>query len=397
MPKHLLIIADAFPPAFAPRIGNLCKFLHHFDCTVVTTEGGATHWAIDLPQSVTVHRISLTSQSALLNRLYQFGDYAFSLSDRRLYRKTCRLLKGQTFDVVLCASFYIFPLLCGQNMARHLQVPLVIDLRDIVEQYAKPAGMEKVTHFFKLRWLNRLRRNRILRSADVVTTVSPWHVEELQKHHPCVKLIYNGYDASVFFPQVVQTDKFVLTYTGRLLGQNYQNPLLFFKALQALCEDTAFREKVCVRWFIGRESTLQVAQFTKQYALEDISEIHSTVPAQSVPTLLNESAIVLVFTEESTPMGPHGVMTTKFFEALGCEKPILCVPSDEGCLAETIRETNAGIASSDIEEVKAFILDKYHEWQKYGYTHQAVVDKERFSRQHQAEQFEQLFLSLINK
>ena len=90
-------------------------------------------------------------------------------------------------------------------------------------------------------------------------------------------------------------------------------------------------------------------------------------------------------------------MTTKFFEALGCEKPVLCTPSGEDCLSKTIHDTNAGIASSNPDEIKAFILSKYHEWQQKGHTRQPVIHKEQFSRQHQAEQFEQLFLSLINQ
>ena len=102
---------------------------------------------------------------------------------------------------------------------------------------------------------------------------------------------------------------------------------------------------------------------------------------------------MVVLTSKDT----HGMMTTKFFEALGCEKPVLCCPSDEGCLAQAIHDTNAGLASSDINEIKAFILDQYHEWQVKGYTHQTVINKEQFSRQHQAEQFEELFLSHIHK
>ena len=85
-------------------------------------------------------------------------------------------------------------------------------------------------------------------------------------------------------------------------------------------------------------------------------------------------------------------MTTKFFEALGCEKPILCTPSNTEELAQTIRNTNAGLASSSIDEVKAFIIEKYKEWQQQGYTRQAVINKGQFSREKQALLFEQLFL-----
>ena len=90
-------------------------------------------------------------------------------------------------------------------------------------------------------------------------------------------------------------------------------------------------------------------------------------------------------------------MTTKFFEALGTEKPVLCVPSDKECLAEVIQETNAGLAASSVQEIQAFILDKYAEWKAKGFTRQPVNAelKQLFTRQYQAQQFENIFLSLI--
>ena len=109
------------------------------------------------------------------------------------------------------------------------------------------------------------------------------------------------------------------------------------------------------------------------------------------------SSILLVLTTLSTPNGTHGIMGTKFFENIGIEKPILCVRSDEECLADAIKQTNAGLAATNVEEVKAFVLDKYHEWKQNGYTRQQVVNKEQFTRQHEAAQFEQLFLTVINR
>jgi hypothetical protein len=66
-------------------------------------------------------------------------------------------------------------------------------------------------------------------------------------------------------------------------------------------------------------------------------------------------------------------------------------------LASAIEKTNAGIAATHIEEVKAFILEKYTEWQQNGYTHQNVViaEKEKFSRQEQAKAFEHIIQSIL--
>jgi hypothetical protein len=66
-------------------------------------------------------------------------------------------------------------------------------------------------------------------------------------------------------------------------------------------------------------------------------------------------------------------------------------------LANTIAQTNAGLAATNVEEVKAFLLDTYAQWKQNGYTHQAVnpAMKERFSRQAMVQQFEEIILSVI--
>jgi hypothetical protein len=104
---------------------------------------------------------------------------------------------------------------------------------------------------------------------------------------------------------------------------------------------------------------------------------------------------MLVLTTPIKQYGTHGMMGTKFYEILGVEKPCLCLNSDEECLAEAIKNTHAGLAATHVEDVKAFILEKYQEWKAKGYTHQLVINKEQFTRQHEAEQFEQVFLQCI--
>ena len=89
------------------------------------------------------------------------------------------------------------------------------------------------------------------------------------------------------------------------------------------------------------------------------------------------------------------MMTTKFFEIAGSEKPLLLVRSDEAHLAEAIRNTNTGLAAENKEEIIRFIREKYSEWLQHGFTHQAI-NKEAvslFNREVESAQFEQLLLS----
>ena len=89
-------------------------------------------------------------------------------------------------------------------------------------------------------------------------------------------------------------------------------------------------------------------------------------------------------------------MTTKLFEALATERPLLCVRSDESYLERTIQETRSGVAARDANTAYRFILEQYQYWQEHGYT-RIEPDREaikRFSRKSQAEQFMNLFNQL---
>ena len=77
-----------------------------------------------------------------------------------------------------------FPLSTASRIASELKVPLVVDVRDVIEQYVH---YEFAKHkIYPLPWLNdRLhdirklfivkRRNAILKKADAITTISTWH------------------------------------------------------------------------------------------------------------------------------------------------------------------------------------------------------------------------------
>ena len=91
-------------------------------------------------------------------------------------------------------------------------------------------------------------------------------------------------------------------------------------------------------------------------------------------------------------------MTTKFFEALGCRRPILCVKSDEDILEQTIIKTNSGVAARTVDEAEDFILKKYEEWKQNGCTKQEANENGFvFSRSQQAQQYLELLNRLTEK
>lgn len=367
MKLNILILADPFgKPSYAPRLRYLCNYLtrrgHRIE--VYTEEFQQFNFPHDYPiieKPLSHHNTWQWAWQSLWSLLTDWRNRQFS-------RWVSEQVTGKSFDLVYCTTFSTFPLRAAHEIAQKLQLPLCVDIRDLDEQIP---GAQYQSHRqwwarpFS-RWyqqVNIRRRNRVLRVANSISTISPWHVDFIRSFNPNVHLIYNGYDPSQFYAKNIATDKFLITYIGRLYA---------FQSLQLI--EQAIAE-------------LQLPEVELNLHTMD----NRPIAIHEVGDELRRSSIAIVLT---TPKA-KGMMTTKFYEAFGCEKPILCTPTDNGVLASTIRQTNAGLASSDIEEIKGFILEKYHEWLQNGYTRQAVINKEQFSREKQAEQFEELFIETL--
>lgn len=406
MQKRLLIVCDAFPPAFAPRVGYLCKLIaNQYDITILTEHFNDSNWPIDIDgNKIKIHSFDFQCDKTKLTGKIKYVwlqilDYLFCYKDRAVASKAKKMLKTEHFDLVFCSSYYQFPLLCSKKLAEYFNAPLCIDLRDIVEQFDKPTGFKKIPFFFKLRWLKRLQRNRILRKANAATTVSPWHKQIIGHFCNNTELIYNGFDNTLFYPENIKTDKFSITYTGRLLSLQMRNPQLLFNALtNVISENKINASDTELVFYTDDKSKADLEKYSADYqTIKPLIKFKPLIKMNKIPETLRQSSIILILTNKATKNGPHGIMTTKFFEAVGCEKPVICVRSDEDCLASAISKCNAGLAATNVTEVENFILDKYEEWKKNGYTRQNInaCFANQFSRQSQAQQFTCLFNKLI--
>ena len=414
--KNLLIVCDAFPPAFAPRMGAISKYLQELGWNVyVLTEKQESLGFFTEFCSQNVLELEYYKSS---NKLAWLGgfliDLFFENKCRRLVSLFNRHWADKKFDAVLCSTYMLFPMQAAYNISKLCKVPLVFDFRDVVEQFV---GFEFAKHrIFKSACLNNLahrirrriiihRRNNLIANADAVTTVSPWHKDVLEKilkgrTSKCQKVdvIYNGYDPRIFYPKKKKSKKFIIEYTGRVLDLRLQNPLLLFGAVQKLKSQRVISPSdFTVRWNTDTLSADRIRNLAAEFDVAEFNEIDDFVPQKCVPDLLNESSVILVLTNKMEKGGPHGVLTTKFFEALSVSKPILCVRSDESHLAELINDTKSGISSADADEVAMFIQKYYDIWKKRGVVN-VESDREKiecFSRERQAGQFDRLLKTLV--
>lgn len=407
--KKVLIICDLFPPSFGPRMGYLCKYLKNSGWTpVVLTEKVDDSTFSFLADECSVTYINFfTAQNKVLHKIQWFItfmlDLCFNYKDKRMYKEACKLINHDNFSLILCSTYRTFPLLAAQKAAEKKHLPFIADIRDIIEQYSGNEfiahtlptlfGLEKILiGLFKRKSIRT--RNQALRSAEYVTTISPWHVRTLKQYNPNLELIYNGFDPELFYPDQKKTDQFVITYTGRLLSTAMRDPGLLLEALAILSKKEILSPSTCqVRWYVDETSWILIAREAEKAGVIQYMDYKGYVSASEIPRILNNSSVLLLLTNRAEGSGPKGVMTTKFFESLAVEKPILCVRSDESYLEAAIAESGAGLAARTVGEVHDFLAQQYKEWKEKGYT-QSRIDKtaiKKYSRKEQTRQFIRIF------
>jgi glycosyltransferase involved in cell wall biosynthesis len=405
----ILILCDMFPPAFGPRMGYLCKYLKRagWEAEVLTECIDDRTFAF-LTGYVPVYYIRYYRAGGGIARkaerlLLFLADFFFNCKDRKMVNAGSPLLKEGGFGGILCSTYRTFPLPAARKLARRFGLPLVADARDIIEQYPSHEYIARPPRIFP--WLDRqiirlfrhklLReRNRALREAACITTVSPWHVERMKAYNRCVELIYNGYDPELFYPTRTPAAQFRLTYTGRLVSPDIRNPECLFQAIRVLAEGGEIRPgEFRVGWYTDEASARSLRALAERYGVAAYMDYFGYVKANTIPEILNASSVLLQLANRADGKGPKGIMSTKLFEALAVEKPLLLLPGDGSFLEETILQARAGTAAGNAEEVCAFIRFHLAVWKEKGYTSITPCRQvtESFSRQKQAEQFMHLF------
>lgn len=383
MPKRLLILSDAnTAPSYSPRLISLIHYL--------TANG----WSCTLEEGAPAPKGGIRR---MLGKL-------FNTRERRYTRRIAATYKPADFDLVFCSTFYYFPLQAAAQLSRLWQKPLVVDVRDIAEQWGKtPYFTTPLPHIFGIekllarcyKQLNIRRRNKVLRQAAAVTTVSPWHRQFLQQLTSApVSLIYNGFDERELMPLDKPTSLFRIAFIGRLINLRLRQPQMLFEAVgQLLAAQTIPADKLRLDFYCEPELTEALHQQAAQYGITDTLCLHTYIARSEIQNTITEASILLALGAPASEQ-QHGILGTKVFEAIGAEKPFMLIPSDEDNLAQLIQDTGIGIAARSTDDIKTFITKTYNAWLANGFTRQPVRDKQRFSRQSQAKQFETIFLQL---
>ena len=407
--KNILIFCDTFlPPAYKPRVRYFCNYFvkNGYNLTMITEYNSEQKF---LPSDFPVY--SIDYYRFRNNFVYRFEwlvkiilNLFFPHKSIFFYRKSKKIVKNQHFDIVFCsADFHSFPLTTAAMLAKKFNVPLFIDLRDIFEQTPDNSFVAwKSTNFFDkiivnfYKKVNIKRRNKVLKNSTCVTSVSNWHIQFLKQFNPSTHLIYNGFDENLFIPKDQKSDKFFISYFGIIYDENMRNPKILCQAIENI-KNKISAKKFQIKWFVDDNSKKIIQKLAQQFDIEKFMFFENFVFEDKLLFEMNNSAILLVLCNSASKKKYSGIMTTKFFEYIGVNRPILCTPNNNDELAETINSIGCGLVSSDVTEIENFILEKYQEWQKNDFT-KSIINEEirsRFSRKNGAEILEKLFLEVL--
>ena len=398
--KHLLMILDHFPPAFAPRMGYLCKYLKEmdWDAVALSIPHPTRNAGFEFLEGNAESHLVENDCSRLGNLLYGFAKRRslWSKTDEQMYRMAKQFTSERHFDAILCSTASFFPLYTASRIAKETGLPLLIDLRDIYEQDDNLLSTNTLSKLLHKRQI--AKRNNLLAQANAVTTVSTWHKELLSRHNPNTTLIFNGFDRDLFsFPQPVETEKFTITYTGsiRVHKKPSQSPELLFQALNRLIATNLLDKSNLKIIFYSDYKTQQfINQLITKYQLQLAVDLHPWTATENIPQILAQSnVLLLLLSEENT----HGILTTKLFEYMASNREVLCIPNSGSEIEQILTQSNAGCCINSLPELCNYLRFKYNEWQRKHlvepHTERGFV--ENFSRERQAMQFVHILNNII--
>src|SRR5690554_191291 len=139
MKKNILILPDIFPPAFAPRMGYLNKYLENTEWnTHIISEYIKDEYDFSFlnKHAENLHFFHYYKTSSKIEWIYkQILDFFFDYKNKKMYAFCKKEIKNKKIDLVLCSAYMTFPMEVAYKIAKKNKIPLIIDLRDIIEQY----------------------------------------------------------------------------------------------------------------------------------------------------------------------------------------------------------------------------------------------------------------------
>ncbi len=386
--KKLLLISYYFPPcggAGVQRWLRIIKWLDKlgWDISVITTNNG-DYPVIDdslidkVPNSVKIYRtktpvfgnfykkvsgdkknipfgsLETSSNDSLLKIILFWIRINLIIPDARLiwnkyaYKQAKELLTNDKFDIVLTTAPPHSTHLVGNKLKRNFNITWVTDFRDPWSEimYLQLAGQSKIS-----RSINKYLEKKVVKNADLNLVVSDFIKDQLPAGFK--ETFTNSFDPDDFQNKSYQrSELFRIKYIGKITaGQDIDH------AIKAISSSNINHHKLEFS-FVGTYQSCPILD--TPFSIRNIAFVQHN---EAINEMVNSELLVLLINDYE---GNEGMLTTKLFEYIGSQVPILCIGPKNGNAAKIISSSDSGFVAdyNDIESSKLYIQSIYQSWEK---------------------------------
>jgi glycosyltransferase involved in cell wall biosynthesis len=297
------------------------------------------------------------------------------------------LMKAKPFDVVFVSAPPFSSLRVGARLGALGGIPWVADFRDLWSDnhaYDHPG--------WRLA-LDRRWETSLLKTASALTTVSRPLAAKLKQHGLPTWVVRNGFDPEDFDSVLsagvrTNSDELLIVYTGNIYTGHHD--------VDTFCEGlsvfAASGRRVRVR-VVGRNVAI-LTDAARRHGVLSLIDVSFTVPRAEALALQKAADVLLMFLWGG---GEDGIYTTKFFEYVGAERPILAIGSPESDVGQWIRSADLGRTAKSPSEVVEQLTNLYEQKLSGGVRHVAANSRYEFTRDKQFSELMGHLHSLLNE
>jgi glycosyltransferase involved in cell wall biosynthesis len=381
--KEILIISYFYPPCTltaAQRPAGWVKYLHEYgfrpivitrnwDLKITKPEDqlrdAGKEVVIDNSEKFEIHYLPykaslrdrifnssnpiLKKGSKILTFINSIGENYFNhfIPFSNFYDYASKLIEERKINLLIITANPFIQFRFGYLLNKKYGISWVADYRDdwTTSEIIKPTSLvEKILFSFQ-----QTSEKKWVKTASFITSVSEVYTKRISKFVGVRgETILNGFDELYQVSIPTQSDKFTITYNGTLYPSQdvegfikviiqcisfFKNTIFIYVQFPGVAYDPVQAKRV----------TNLIVGYENHFLLTD------RIPKKEVIELQRNSDLLLMLTH----IGTKGVPSSKLYEYLAIQKPILCYPSDFDIVEKTISAVGNGIIVNDLNQLFA--------------------------------------------